>query len=86
MTSKASLLLSLKFILLQLNAKKSLSWHHFEHNGAIYVVLLNEERTGLLETPIGSNGESEVALASSQSVLYRWQGMLVPVQVRLARR
>ena len=71
------------FILSQLKAKKPLSWHHFEHSGAIYVVLLNEERMGLLETPIGSNGESVVAPSDSQSVMYRWQGMLAPVQVRL---
>lgn len=69
--------------MLQLNAKKALSWHQFEHNGAVYVVLVNGERTGLLETPIGSNGESDGTMASSQSVLYRWQGMLAPVQVKL---
>ena len=75
--------LSIIFPLSQVESKKPLSWHHFEHNGAIYVVLLNEERTGLLATPVGSNGESVVAPSNSQSVLYRWQGMLVPVQVRL---
>ncbi|CAH1797156.1 unnamed protein product [Owenia fusiformis] len=59
-------------------------WYAFETGSAPdrYLILLNEHREGALTTSIGSDGTDGSYNADdvTQSVIYRWQGVYVPIQ------
>ncbi len=63
------------------------SWYSYVFEDVTYFVLLNDQRSDPLTTRIGSDGSAGEYDADdvTHSVLYRWQGTLVPVQVSTAK-
>ncbi len=68
---------------MQVAVRQLVGWYSFELNGLVFLLLLNGERTGALTTGVGSDGSDGQYDRNNirQTVLYRWQGSLVPVQV-----
>ncbi|XP_071965307.1 adhesion G-protein coupled receptor V1-like isoform X2 [Antedon mediterranea] len=58
------------------------SWYSFTIESEVFLVLTNSKRLGELTTTIGSNGSSSDTDATPvvDSMIYRWQGVFVPVQ------
>ena len=70
-----------KFVGLQkLKTVGARSWHVFTAYGDLYVALASDNRTGPLPEGVGDTAVGGVY----GSTLFRWQGVLVPVQVGLA--
>ncbi len=69
---------------MQVNVRNLVGWYSFEVNGLEYMLLLNGERMGFFTTGLGSDGsDGDYEPANiKQTVLFRWQGSLIPVQVR----
>ena len=59
------------------------SWHTFISTGHLYLVLVSGSRTGPLTTRIGSEGaDGDIGTSVVRtSMIYRWHGVFVPVQV-----
>jgi hypothetical protein len=66
-------------------AKKATSWHSMNVSGVAYGVLLNGHMTGVLTSALGSNGSvlTNATTSSNFTMIYRWQGVYMPVQVRI---
>ena len=61
----------------------AMSWHSVAVGNETYAVMVNRQRLGNLQSPIGSSGAIR-AVADSHgmdTMLYRWQGVFLPVQV-----
>ena len=59
------------------------SWHSFTSNGHLYLVMISGSRSGPLTSRIGSDGsdgEPDMSVVRT-SMIYRWHGVFVPVQV-----
>ncbi|XP_071506649.1 adhesion G-protein coupled receptor V1-like [Diadema antillarum] len=59
------------------------SWHPFTANGMSYLVLIRDARTGPLTTGVSSSGTDGGPLdvgSETSSMLFKWQGVFVPVQ------
>ena len=72
-------------IILQIVEKMCTSWYSFNVDGLTYLLLLNAAWTGVLTSSLGGRGEAPTDGHGqiTPSVLYRWQGSLVQVQVSL---
>ena len=72
------------FIILQIKDKMCTSWYSFTVDGVTYVLLLNAAWTGVMISAVGSSGQAPADGHGqlTPSMLYRWQGTLMPVQVR----
>ena len=62
----------------QLKTVDAYSWHAFTAFGDEYVLLASNNRTGPLPSEVDDVGMGEYF----GSALFRWQGVLVPLQVR----
>ena len=62
----------------QLKTVDAYSWHAFTAFGDEYVLLASNDRTGPLPSEVDDVGVGEYF----GSALFRWQGVLVPLQVR----
>ena len=63
----------------QLKTLSAYSWHVFSAFGDVYVLLASTNRTGGLPSEVDDVGMGEYF----GSALFRWQGVLVPLQVSL---
>ena len=61
----------------QLKTVSAYSWHVFSAFGDVYALLASTNRTGSLPSAVDDIGRGEYF----GSALFRWQGVLVPVQV-----
>ena len=61
----------------QLKTVSAYSWHVFSAFGDVYALLASTNRTGSLPSAVDDIGKGEYF----GSALFRWQGVLVPVQV-----
>ena len=66
----------------QLKTMGAYSWHAFSAFGDDYVLLASTNRTGPLPSEVDDVGMGEYF----GSALFRWQGVLVPLQVRMLYR
>lgn len=63
----------------QIKTMGAYSWHSFTAFGDEYVLLASTNRTGPLPSEVDDVGMGEYV----GSALFRWQGVLVPLQVRM---
>lgn len=63
----------------QIKTMGAYSWHSFTAFGDEYVLLASTNRTGSLPSEVDDVGMGEYV----GSALFRWQGVLVPFQVRM---
>lgn len=63
----------------QLKTTDAYSWHVFSAFGDEYVLLASTNRTGPLPSEVDDVGMGDYF----GSALFRWQGVLIPLQVRL---
>ena len=63
----------------QLKTMDAYSWHTFSAFGDQFVVLASNNRTGVLPVGVDDGAMGEYF----GSALFRWQGVLVPLQVRI---
>lgn len=63
----------------QLKTTGAYNWHAFSAFGDEYVLLASTDRTGPLPSEVDDAGVDEYF----GSALFRWQGILVPLQVRM---
>ena len=70
-------------ITFQVNVRDMTKWSSYVVGGETYLVLLYEHQVGPITTPLESSGAGRpVALGNiAQTVLFRWQGAAVLVQV-----
>lgn len=66
-----------------LNVAAASDYHTFTYNGDWYLVVLSDKATGPLMTSRESDGSSFTEQLGTGSTLYRWQGVFVPVQVKI---
>ena len=72
--------------LLQIAEVTATSWYSYNVAGFTYLMALNSHFTGPLTTVRGSSGSAHLRDTTANggpSAIYRWQGALVFVQVRL---
>lgn len=69
---------------LQLEGAVATSWYSYDVSGFTYLIRLNVHFIGPLTTARGSSGSAHLhdsATNGGPSVIYRWQGALIYVQV-----
>ena len=60
------------------------SWYSYTMDGMMYVVMLTKFCVGELTSAIGSDGSAETVTVDRllQTTLFKWQGELIPLQVK----